>query len=134
MKRKQMHLKVLLPSEVLVDIQVSKIIAEAENGFFCLLPKHVDFVAALIPSILYYFPLAATSQKECFVAINEGALVKCGADVLVSVQDALVGEELASLRLAVEQRFHYLNEQEKTARSALARLEAGVVRHFIEMY
>ena len=42
-----MHLKVLLPTRVLVDEAVSKVVAEAENGSFGLLPRHVDFVAAL---------------------------------------------------------------------------------------
>jgi F-type H+-transporting ATPase subunit epsilon len=37
-----MRLKVLLPTMVLVDEAVSKVVAEAENGAFCLLPKHVD--------------------------------------------------------------------------------------------
>ncbi len=49
-----MRLRVLLPTEVLLDVEVTKVIAEAENGFFCLLPRHVDFVAALVPGILYY--------------------------------------------------------------------------------
>ncbi len=46
-----MRLKVLLPSQVLIDQEVSKIIAEAENGSFCLLPRHVDFSAALVPGL-----------------------------------------------------------------------------------
>ena len=44
-----MHLTVLLPTEILLDaVDVSKIVAEAQDGFFCLLPRHVDFVAALV--------------------------------------------------------------------------------------
>ena len=49
-----MHLKVLVPTEVFVDTKTTKIVAEAENGSFCLLPHHIDFVAALVPGIVVY--------------------------------------------------------------------------------
>ena len=49
-----MNLKILLPAEILIDNEVTKIVAEAENGYFCLLPHHVDFVASLIPGIFSY--------------------------------------------------------------------------------
>ncbi|GAH09245.1 unnamed protein product, partial [marine sediment metagenome] len=32
--------------------EVKKVVAEAENGWFCLLPKHVDFTTSLTPGIL----------------------------------------------------------------------------------
>ncbi|NMC75543.1 MAG: F0F1 ATP synthase subunit epsilon, partial [Geobacteraceae bacterium] len=44
-----MKLTVLLPTGVLVDQEVTKVTAEAENGSFCLLPRHIDFLAALVP-------------------------------------------------------------------------------------
>ena len=47
-----MRLRVLLPTELLLDEQAEKIVTEAENGSFCMLPRHVDFVAALVPGIL----------------------------------------------------------------------------------
>jgi F-type H+-transporting ATPase subunit epsilon len=50
-----MQLKILIPTKILVDCQVTKVIAEAENGHFCLLPHHVDFVAALVPGITFFY-------------------------------------------------------------------------------
>jgi len=49
-----MNLKVLLPSQILVNLEAIKIVAEAENGSFCLLPHHIDFVASLTPGIFAY--------------------------------------------------------------------------------
>jgi len=40
---------------------------------------------------------------------------------------------LATLRDTVENRFVQLDDIERIARSALARLEAGVIRRFIQM-
>ena len=44
-----MRLRILLPANVLLDEAASKIVAEAPNGSFCLLPKHRDFVTSLVP-------------------------------------------------------------------------------------
>lgn len=130
MKRNTMRLKVLLPSDTLLDEQVCKVVAEAENGAFCLLPRHADFVTALVPGLFFF--TSVDGQGHC-LAVAEGCLVKCGSDVSVSVRDAVQGNDLESLRQTIEQRFSYLDEQEKTARSALARLEAGVMRRFVEL-
>ncbi len=123
-------LKVLLPSRVLVDETVTKVLAEAENGWFCLLPRHVDFVAALVPGVLIF---TTTEGTEGLVAIDEGMLVKRDAEVLVSAMRGARGEDLESLRAVVEREFLALDDRERAARSALARLEAGVVRRFVEL-
>lgn len=124
-----MRLKVLLPHEVLVDEAASKIIAEAENGSFCLKPRHVDFVSALTAGLLTFVD---GSGAEVFLAVDEGILVKCGDEVLVSCRNAVRGDDLGQLQAIVDERFKQLDEQERMARSAVARLEAGVVRRFIE--
>jgi hypothetical protein len=49
---KPMKLTILLPGEVFLEAEAAKVIAEAGNGSFCLLPRHVDFVAALVPGLL----------------------------------------------------------------------------------
>lgn len=49
-----MQLKVLLPTEIFLHEPVRKVVAEAPNGSFCLLPAHIDFVTALVPGLLSY--------------------------------------------------------------------------------
>ncbi|HEX9925657.1 MAG TPA: F0F1 ATP synthase subunit epsilon [Anaerolineae bacterium] len=125
-----MRLKVLLPIKVYVDEEVTKIRAKAENGFFGILPRHVDFVAALAPGILSFETAAG---EEVFMAVDEGILVKYGADVLVSTRHAMRSSDLGRLRQIVEEEFQALDEWERKARSALARLEANFVQHFMEI-
>jgi len=127
-----MNLKVLLPTEVLVDEAVRKVTAEAANGSFCLLPRHIDFVAALVPGLLS-FETDEEEVREVFLAVAEGVLVKSGEEVLVSVRDAVRGGELGELRRIVEEKFKVLDDKEKTARTAMARIEAGFVRRFLEV-
>jgi F-type H+-transporting ATPase subunit epsilon len=121
---------VLLPSEVLLDAAVTKVIAEAENGAFCLLPRHIDCVAALVPGLLAF---ETEDGREEFLAVDEGILVKSGAQVLVSTRQAVRGPGLGSLRQAIDEQFRAVDEQERKARAAAARLEANLVRRFLEL-
>jgi F-type H+-transporting ATPase subunit epsilon len=124
---RRLQLQVLLPTEILVDEPATKVIAEAENGAFCLLPRHIDFVAALVPGILLY----ETAQgEERLLANDTGILVKAGDRVRVSVLNAVRGTRLDELRETVEAHFKSLDEHERLTRSALARLEAGTLRRF----
>ncbi len=125
-----MRLKLLTPVQVVVDRAVCKVLAEAENGFFCLLPRHVDFVTALVPGILIY---TSADGDDWPVAVDEGTLVKCGREVLVSTRHAVAGRDIATLAQVVEREFLSLDEHERQARSALARLEAGAVRRLLEV-
>lgn len=125
-----MRLKVFLPTEILLDQKVSKVIARAPDGSFALLPRHVDFVAMVVPSVLVYVDQGG---HERFLGIDEGILVKRGAEVRVSTRKAVRGDDLALLREVVRRDIVDLDEHERAARSALARLEAGVIRRFMEL-
>ncbi len=119
----QMNLKVLLPFQVFAEkTGVSRIVAETRAGSFGLLPHRLDCVAALTPGILIY---QTEADGEVFVAVDDGVLVKTGADVLVSVRRALGGADLGQLRASVEKEFKTLDERETSVRSVMAKLEAG---------
>ena len=127
-----MQLKILLPSRVFGEIgDVARIVAEARGGSFGILPHRLDCVAALAPGILTY----ATEEKgDVYVAVDEGVLVKIGAEVLVSVRYAVGGTDLGQLRQAVEREFLSLDDREKSVRAAVAKLESGLIRRFAEFH
>jgi F-type H+-transporting ATPase subunit epsilon len=125
-----MRLKILLPAGVLLDEEAQKVNAEAENGAFCLLPRHIDFVATLVPGILSF--VSAQGVEE-FLAVDEGVLVKAGPEVLVSSTRAVRGAELGKLKETVQRVFRRIDDQERTARSTMAKLEADLVRGFLEL-
>jgi F-type H+-transporting ATPase subunit epsilon len=127
-----MKLKLLLPYQVFAEIEdVSRIVIETPQGSFGLLPRRLDCVAALEPGILTY---ETKAKGEVYIAVDEGILVKAGADVLVSVRNAIGGTDLGKLREAVEREFVDLDENERQMRAVLARLESGFVRHFTEYH
>ncbi len=124
-----MNLKILLPFEVFAEkTGVTRIVAEAQGGSFGLLPHRLDCVAALAPGILTY---EVEGEEEVYVAVDEGILVKTGADVLVSVRRAHGGTDLGHLREAVEQDFLKLDGSEKSVRSVMAKLEAGLLERLV---
>jgi len=124
------NLKVLTPEQVVVDEEAVKVIAEAKDGAFCLLPRHADFATALVPGLL---EVHGTDGREQFFAIDEGILVKAGPDVLVSTRRAVPGDSLDTLHETVEKQFEVRDEREQQARGAAARLEADLVRRFVEL-
>lgn len=120
-----MHLEVLLPFSVFLQAgDVSRIVAESPGGSFGLLPHRLDCVAALEPGILTF---ETADGSETFIAVDAGILVKCGDGVRVSVRRALANGDLAQLREAVEREFRTLDEQARTLRTVLAKLESGFV-------
>ncbi|MEZ6044009.1 MAG: F0F1 ATP synthase subunit epsilon [Planctomycetaceae bacterium] len=124
-----MNLKILLPTEILIAQPVSKIIAEAENGSFCLLPKHVDFVSALVPGILTF-----VDERHCdnYLGVGGGILTKTGSDVRISTIYAVRGDDLGTLRQKVIEHFETMHERERLVRTAMATLEADILRHFVQ--
>jgi F-type H+-transporting ATPase subunit epsilon len=124
-----MRLKVILPAKILIDQEVTKVVAEAENGSFGILPRHIDFVAALRPGIFSF----ESDEGEEFLAIDEGVLVKCGTDVTVSARKAMHSKNLGELKQIVEHEFRVLDDRERKTRSLLAKLEAEFTEGFLRM-
>ncbi|MEO5755491.1 MAG: F0F1 ATP synthase subunit epsilon [Mesorhizobium sp.] len=123
-----MRLKILLPFRIFADTNsVLRVVAGTTDGSIGLLPNRLDCAATLVPGILEYETEAA---GVAYVALDEGVLVKTGQDVLISVRRAIAGADLGELRHQVEQEFMTLSTEERTARSVMARLEAGFLRRF----
>lgn len=125
-----MRLEVMIPSRVVVRDNAASVVAEGAEGSFGLLTRHVDYVTALVPGILTY--RREEDGSERILALDQGTLVKVGSEVLVSVRDAVEGDDLESLRETVERRFRTLDRKEREARRALATLEARFIRRFVE--
>ncbi len=126
-----MRLKILLPFKVFAQKEgVKRIVAKTTQGFLGLLPGRLDCVVALTPGILTW---ESESEGEVVVAVDEGILVKAGADVFISVRNAIGGTDLGKLHEAVREEFMKSNEQEDTMRIALTKLESGFISRFAEL-
>ncbi len=107
---------------------MSKVVAESVAGSFGIRPKHLDMTSALVPGLLSYWKVGG---REMFLAINGGILVKQGKDVYVATRMAVSGE-LGALNTTVKKFLSDVDEKDRKARSAVARLEADFIRRFLE--
>ncbi|UAM98165.1 F0F1 ATP synthase subunit epsilon [Polaribacter litorisediminis] len=123
-----MNLKILLPYKVFANLEdVSSIVFETSAGSYGLLPQRLDCVAALVPGILTY---KIKNEKANYVAVDEGVMLKAGAQVLVSVQNAFGGEDLGKLNELIKTDFSNRDEIEREAKTVIAKLERGFVYSF----
>lgn len=120
-----MRLQILTPGEVLVDTEAIKVTAEAVDGWFCLLPRHIDLVTVLVAGLLVF---EDGDGEERYVALDESVLVKCAGEVLVSTPRAELGESLTQLPSALARGLADLDERERQTRAAMRRLEATFLR------
>ena len=126
----EMEVCLRLPTRVLYQGMARKLFAVAENGAFGMLPNHVDFVTSLVPSVLI---LTGPNGSEQIFGIEEGILVKKGHRIDIAIRRGVPGEDLDSLQESVRKNFIEVDEDERVARSALSRLEAGMVRRFADL-
>lgn len=126
----RMRLTILTPEKRMLRAgPADKILAEDANGYFCLLPRHADFLTALVPGIITGWE----GTLPRYWAVDGGILVKYGAEVKISVRNAVPGEDLSELEGAVRDRFSTVDEREEGMKRAMEQLEAGFVRRFVEL-
>lgn len=125
------NLKVLLPFQVFLERKdVQRIVAHTLQGSMGILPRRLDCTAALAPGILTY---ESATEGVVYLAVDQGVLIKTGIDVLVSVRSAIGGTDLNRLHEAVKREFIDVDEQEKSVRSVLAKMESGFIHQFMRL-
>jgi F-type H+-transporting ATPase subunit epsilon len=125
-----MRLRVLLPNQIFADkADVLSIVAENDQGAFGILPQRLDCATALVPGILTY---VTKQDGTVYVAVDEGVLVKAGADVLLSVRHAVGGKDLAGLHDAVKLQFLTFDDAQRQVKNAVEKMEGGLLRRFAE--
>ena len=123
-----MNLKIVLPSHIFMDEEVVKITGESPLGGFTLKPKHIDMATAIAPGIMSY---ETTSGATIHLAVDHGIAIKRGSEVIIAANNA-VRDELGRLEEELRRMLTVSDELERSARTAVARLEAGFVRRFLE--
>ena len=118
-----MHLKILLPFKVFIEVtKVKHIVAETGEGQYGFLPQRLDCVAALVAGIFSY---ETTTGGVKYIAVDEGVMVKAGTEVMVSVRNAIGGADLGKLHESVQKEFKQLDDNEKNVRAVMAKMESS---------
>jgi F-type H+-transporting ATPase subunit epsilon len=125
----KIKLRIMTPEREIVSQSADKLVAEARNGSFGLRPRHIDFLAELVPGILSYWD----GTEEFLLAVDNGILVKKADEVTVSVRHAIEGDSLEELESVVREQFRVLDQKERETQIALEQLQADFIKRFVEM-
>lgn len=125
-----MKLKVTSPIGIVLHEEIQKIDFEALDGYYTLLPRHQDFVTAMPPNIVRY---ETKDGQVHYMACNRGILVKKGNAVYMSVHRAVLSENLNDLLQTIAVEFKHDDEERKEVNTAMARLEMGLSRGFMQL-
>lgn len=127
---REMQVSLRLPARILFEGSATRLTTTAADGGFGILPNHVDFVTALVPSVLL---ITLPDGSERIFGIDEGLLVKKGHRVEIAVRRGVESDNLDSLRETVGGSFAAMEDDERAARAALSRLEADMVHRFASL-
>lgn len=126
--RDSMRLRILLPFGVFMTLEkVNRMVVETKEGCYGIWPNRLDCTAALVPGIITY---QVESEKEAYIGVDEGVLIKTGNQVSVSVRNAIGGKPLGKLREEIEKEILSLSDREKEVRLVLTKIESGFSRQF----
>ncbi|MBP5215081.1 MAG: hypothetical protein J6039_00790 [Alphaproteobacteria bacterium] len=125
-----MKLTVFTPIGKVLQEEVQKVRIPTLEGYYTLLPKHIDFASAMKVDIV---SMLTKDNLQKFVACHNGVAVKKGDEVTITVQNAVVGESLDELEKVIDSDFKKTDEQRKELNIAMARLELGIIRGFTKL-
>jgi F-type H+-transporting ATPase subunit epsilon len=126
-----MSLGIYLPTKIYWQAEtISKVVVEGLEGYFTLLPRHIDYVSVLVPGIL---TAEDQSGKTLYFAVDHGSLVKQGSLVRIATRNCILGEDFDALSTIVATEFYQIDDLEKKARTALTGLEHSMLRRFAEL-
>lgn len=124
-----MFLKVHTPFKILIKEKVAKILVEGSDGFFGILPKHIDTTTKLVPSILTY----EDAQGEGYMVVDEGILVKKGDGVQICTKDVWESRDLGKIHEVMRQKQTQMQEEEEQSALETTKLELGIVKRFYDL-
>jgi len=122
------RLVVTLPNRIAVEAAVTRVGAEGIHGSFTMLPHHLDHVVLLAPGILSY---TGEDGEQHYAAVDGGVLTKVGEEVRIATTAAVPGGRLEELKESVTEAFGHLDERDRSARLALARIETHIVQQLL---
>ena len=121
----QVEMSIYLPSHIFWQAdQVDKVVAEGLEGYFTLLPRHIDYVSVLVPGILNVH----SAGVDSLFAVDHGTLVKQGSTVRIATRNCVQGTDIKTLSAIVDQEFRELDDMERKVRTALTGLEHAIVQ------
>lgn len=121
---KFLNLKIYIPNKLFLEEVVAKVSVYGKEGFYTILPNHIDYVSSFEDSILIF---TKNDGKSVFIGINQGVLIKCGREVQLSTFNAVYGgESVEALRAVLKnaiEKDKQIREFEMKIKNSLKNIE-----------
>ncbi|HVX12779.1 MAG TPA: hypothetical protein VHC22_16475 [Pirellulales bacterium] len=122
--------EILVPNGIVARLRISSLEAADASGRFGIWPNHAPFLTVLAPCVLIY---RSADRKEGYAAVDGGVLlVESGRASIVS-REALTSQRLDDVAGKAAALLAARRTQERAASSAIAQLEASLVKQLGKM-
>lgn len=124
-----MKIRVLTPTEVILEQEVIHVTAEDPTGSLGIRPGHAPLVTPLVAGIVV---ARAPGGAEDYVAINGGVMIVTGDQVEIVSRQAVAGRDLARLESTVLAEFDKEEQDGRTNKVAFEKMRLEFMRNVVE--
>jgi len=124
-----MKLRILTPSEVVLEQDVVHVTVEDVTGSLGIRPGHAPLVTPLVPGVVI---ARGSGGVEKFVAVNGGVMMVSDDSVEIVSRHAVAGTDIAGLTDRVVAGFEKEHEEDKVNRAAFEKLRMSFLRGVVE--
>jgi len=125
-------LRVSMPTQLVLEQEVSYVQAEDATGRFGILPGHERFLTVLVPSILLYRTGRRGGGRESYVAVRQGVLRVTEEGVSVAAREAVASENLGELQESLRRLREKRTLRDYQAARSLYQMQIGAWRRLME--
>ena len=124
-----MKLRILTPSEVILDEEVAHVTAEDQTGSLGIRQGHATLMTPLVPGIVI---ARRNGGSERYVAVNGGVMLVDNDTVEIVSRQAVAGADMAQLETNVVAGFEKENDDDRANRAAFEKLRISFMRGVVE--
>ena len=125
-----MKLRVMTPTEIVLEEDVHHVSAEDPTGSLGIRPGHAPLVTPLVRGILM---ARRADGHEHYAAVNGGVLIVNNDTVDVVSRQAVLSDDLGHLEDTVLARFDAEADQDRTNHVAFEKMRISFMRRVLEM-
>ena len=125
-----MKLRILTPTEVILEEEVTHVTAEDVTGSLGIRPGHAALVTPLAAGIV---TVRTSGSGERYVAVNGGVMIVTGEEVEIVSRQAVVSRDLARLEGTVLAEFNKENFDDRLNKVAFEKMRLNLMRRVLEV-
>ena len=121
--------RIITPQAVETVKKISFFRAEDKSGSFGILPRHIEFLTVLEPSIA----IAVIEDKEHYYAFNGGVLSFKNNALTITAKEFVQSDNISKLLEMIKHTFKEQEEKERLFKDSIENLQKAFIKKLIEM-